>query len=861
MRKRVRWTVEGAVLALGVLAAPVALNAQGDALARGTAALRAGRYDEAINTLSGVASRDAAPTARRLHVRALLEVGRDAEAEAAARRYAADPGTGDALQGTLGDVLAHRGAVRDARAAYERALAQRASDSLEVRVALAALLDEAGDRAAARTHWLRVASAGESGRPSASQWVAIGEAQHRLSRTEPARVRQALRAFAAGEAADGGDPEPRLRAGALFLEKFNAPDARTSFESVLRANPRDPRALLGMARIRQFDGAPGGAALADSALKTNPRLPEAHLLLAGTHLEAEDYTRADAAVRSALAVDSTAPDALTMLAAVRRLQGDAPGFESARRRVLARAPRHAALYATLADLAAKHRQYATAARLGAEGVALDSTSWRSHAVRGINQLRLGHADSARASLERAFAGDPYDVWTKNTLDLLDATRGYRTTRTARFTLLADSTESALLTLYLGELLEDGYDKLSRRYGYRPPPIRMELYRSHADFSVRTVGLAGLGALGVSFGPVLAMDAPSARSAGDFHWGATAWHELAHTFTLGVTDNRVPRWLSEGLSVLEERRARPGWGDGPSPAFLSAWREGRVPPPSRLNDGFVRPAFPQQVILSYYAASLVCEMIERDFGAAAVPALLAAYKQGLGTEAAIARALRLDLPTLDRRFDAYVRERFGRAMEAVAGGTGGQYGRLMVAGDSAARAGRTDVAIAAFTGAKALFPEYAEGESPYWRLAQLYQARGDRARAAAELRELTARNGGHLQAQLALAQLREQLGDTAGAAAALEQAIWIWPYDPQVHARLAAHAERLGDTRKVVRERRAVVALAPVDLADARFQLARALVAAGDRAAAKHEVLRALESAPTFAPAQELLLTLVDGGAR
>jgi len=75
------------------------------------------------------------------------------------------------------------------------------------------------------------------------------------------------------------------------------------------------------------------------------------------------------------------------------------------------------------------------------------------------------------------------------------------------------------------------------------------YRRHADFSVRTVGLAGLGALGVSFGSTLAMDAPSARPPGDFNWGSTAWHELTHAFTLGASGHRVPRWLSEGLSVL------------------------------------------------------------------------------------------------------------------------------------------------------------------------------------------------------------------------------------------------------------------------------------------------------------------------
>ena len=35
--------------------------------------------------------------------------------------------------------------------------------------------------------------------------------------------------------------------------------------------------------------------------------------------------------------------------------------------------------------------------------------------------------------------------------------------------------------------------------------------------------------------------------------------------------------------------------------------------SRMNDGFMHPAYPQQVQFSYYQASLVCELIARDYG--------------------------------------------------------------------------------------------------------------------------------------------------------------------------------------------------------------------------------------------------------
>ena len=146
--------------------------------------------------------------------------------------------------------------------------------------------------------------------------------------------------------------------------------------------------------------------------------------------------------------------------------------------------------------------------------------------------------------------------------------------------------------------------------------------------MRTVGLAGLGALGVCFGPVLAIDSPSAREIGQFNWGSTLWHELAHTVTLGRDGGKVPRWFGEGLSVREERRARPGLGRRRDASSSCApCRRASCCRWATLNNGFVRPTGPDQVAISYYQASLVVEWIEAQRGFPAILELLEAYRDG------------------------------------------------------------------------------------------------------------------------------------------------------------------------------------------------------------------------------------------
>ncbi len=624
-----------------------------------------------------------------------------------------------------------------------------------------------------------------SGTWTAPDHVAAGRAYLLVSAGDANAVRSALRAFDAGAIADSTYDEAVLRASDLLLEKFVAPDATQGYESVLRRRPKSAWALLGMARVMEFTGKGDALGKAREAIAADAGLAPAHLFVATLHLEAERNDSAQAAARRALALDPEALDAWAVIGAVAWIAGDSAAFRAALAAAERVAPKPAAFYVTLSEAAARQRRYADAERFAARALELDPLSVPALGALGTNRLRTGDIAAGRAQIERAFAIDPFNLWHKNTLDLLDVLAGFRTVRLGRFEFVTSAREAEILLPYLSPLLEEAYDKLAARYDYRPEtPVRMEIYSRSADFSVRTVGLTGLGALGVSFGRLLAIDAPSARDPGTFNWGSTSWHELAHTFTLGLSDNRVPRWFSEGASVLEERRARVGWGARASPAYLAALKAGALRPVSQLNDGFVRPRTPAEVGLSYYHASLVCEMIEAEFGPKALGDLLRGWRDGLTNAEVFRRALTLDEATLDKRFDSWLRSRFANARE-------------------------TDL------------PE------------------GD-----AELDPL--------QREVARA---ERVRDDAALMVALERMVWIWPYDAAVHVKLGDAAARAGIVGTAVRERRAVIALGPSDLLGARVELARALLAAGDRAGARREVLGVLEQAPTYEKAQTLLLEL------
>ncbi len=853
--------------------------------------VQGGDYAAGIAAYRSLLARDASWQAAHGLAQALQATGQYQEAASMLRAHIADSITNARqLFTTLGETLRALGEHTQAEDAFQRAVTSGARDRLTARVSLAELRFERGgdERDVAMAtfdEFIDIYNRGEA--RSSADLAAVARAVQYLGRRNPQLFRDALRAYDEAIAADSGNLDARVALGTLFLQKYNGADATHMFQSVLADNPNHPGARLGMALAKHFDGSSEAFGLTERSIEINPNFVAARAFLARLYIDLEDYPRAVAQAERALAVNPQAVDALAMLAAASLLVDDRAGFTRARDRALTTDPEGATFFIALAEVCARNRLYRRAVDFANHAVERDSLAWRGLAVRGLNRLRVAEMAEGRRDLERAFAGDPYDVWTKNTLDLLDVVDGYRTTRSDRFEFVLDPKEADLIALYLEPLAEAAYDSLSAHYGFRPPtPIRVEVYPRHADFSVRTMGLVGLGALGVSFGQVVAMDAPSARPPGQFHWGSTLWHELAHTFHMERSRYRVPRWFTEGLAVFEERRARPGWGDEVTPSFLVAFRQGRLAPVSDLNQGFMRPAYPEQVIFSYYQASLVFEMIEAEQGWDAILRMLDAYRDGASTPQVFRTILDIEPTDLDRRFNRYLERRFAAGLAALRHGNGaadggGGGGAAPPSPEALARRARADTtdflvqlgygrwlfgqgqyqeALPPLERARELFPEYVGPDSPSWYLGRIYQAEGRLDLAARELAGLTARNAKHLPALRSLVEVEEARGpgQDPSVARALEALMHVYPYDIGLHEKLAGVYRTLGEGERAIRERRAVLALEPVDRAGALYQLARELQLGGRPAAARRAVLEALETAPNYQDALDLLVELQAG---
>jgi tetratricopeptide (TPR) repeat protein len=283
-----------------------------------------------------------------------------------------------------------------------------------------------------------------------------------------------------------------------------------------------------------------------------------------------------------------------------------------------------------------------------------------------------------------------------------------------------------------------------------------------------------------------------------------------------------------------------------------------------------------ISLAYFEASLLVDHLVSTYGEPALRQLLRAYGQGLDNEAALKDAYKVSIDQIQAGFDQYLQRNFGalrRALKApelpAQGATTDQLKALVEAnpesytlhvmlGQSLHREGDSVGAIRVLERAAALVPSATGAESPHALIAAIAEEKGDTARAIQALEALVKVDHQDVETARKLAALVAPGGDTARAAVAYERVVALDPFDGAAQANLGRLALQRKDAASAVRAFKVALAAGPADRAAAHLDLAEAYVLSGLLPDAKKQTLYALEIAPSFERAQELLLKLVDG---
>jgi cellulose synthase operon protein C len=797
--------------------------------------------------------------------RAAMAHGRFEEADRLARQRPMDDPDRAAV---LVQLAAARGEHDAARQTLERVVDRDPAGEAALQLGLLHL--HAGRTDDARRRLQVVLRRGESGDGEALFRAARAAHALNLPREANALFRAASRASA--------DPAIEAAWGQLFLEKGNKAEAMQSLKTVLGAAPEWAPAHAALGRVLADENPPAAAASATRALEIDPHLADAHLLLAELDLNNAKWDEARGRIATVLERNPAHLQARSWLAAVAYVRDDPAGFNAEVARILAINPSYADVYRVAGDLAARNYRFEEAVALTRQGLALDPDHTRSHASLGMHLMRTGDEAAARGALERSFEADPYDRVTYNLLMLLDSLDTFVVETSGDLVFKFHPDEAGVMREFAIPLAHEALDALAARYQVEPGgPILIEIFPEHDDFAVRTLGLPGMiGALGACFGRVVIMDSPRAKAPGTFSWQATLWHELAHVITLQLSKQRVPRWLTEGISVHEERQAGRAWGREMEVSFAGALLRGDTLKLDDLNAGFTRP---ETISLAYYQSSLLVDHLVERFGLPALRKLLVTYGEGLEGDEALAAGLGVATADLQGSFDAWVKGRFApltsalrgarrggtdakaadgelEALRAAAAADPGSYGAQVALGRALAGAG-DPAAFEPLERAAALVPMATGEQSPHAVMARLAETLDDIPRAIRAYRAWLAHDHTAVEPARQLAALAARAGDDEAARFAYERVVELDPFDASAHVGAGRLALQRGDLRVAIRQFRAALATGVQDRASAHSDLAEALLLSGRPAEAKKEALASLEIAPMFERAQDLLLKAVE----
>ena len=456
---------------------------------------------------------------------------------------------------------------------------------------------------------------------------------------------------------DGKLLEANVEWGFMLIEKYAVGEAETAFDDVLKIDPNHPDAHAGMARVKleQNYDFRGALEQIQKTLSVHPTHPVALAIRAEMEIDNQEYAAARKTLGQILAVNPTHPVALSMMAATHWLTDDKAGYQQLEKKVLAQNPKFGRFYHIVADFAVKEHRYQEAIKLEEQALKADPEYHDALQAIGTNFLRMGEEQKGLEYLNKAWPKDRFNQRTYNTLNLYDVIdKEYESVPSKSFKFRVPKAERKVIERYLPRTLERAHADMVKRYGFTPKqPTTIELYADPQQYSVRTVGLPNLAALGVCFGQVVTAMSPSN---GNLNWGMILWHELGHVFAIQLSNSRVPRWFTEGLAEYETLIVRKEWRRENDVDIWMAMESGTLPSVAALNTMFTRAQDLQEMVVAYHLSSVAVEFIANRWGFPKIVEALKLFGKGKDTTAVIKAITGLEVAAFDAEFKKHLQKR-------------------------------------------------------------------------------------------------------------------------------------------------------------------------------------------------------------
>lgn len=665
----------------------------------------------------------------------------------------------------------------------------------------------------------------------------------------------------------------------LALDKADFQEAVKSLSVAIELRPGDPRLHVLLARAWAPSDSKQATAALRSALEINPRHVDALLMQAEESIDAEDFDSADTLIEQVFTVNPSEPRAWCLRAAIANLNGRYEREGECRKLALATWQMNPEVDYLIGKILSQHYRFAEAVRYQRRSLHLDPSYLPAKFQLAQDLLRSGQDDEGWSLVDQVAEADKYNVVAFNLKTLQEQLSQFTTLQRDGLIVRMDTRESRIYGERVLELISEARQVLCVKYEHELiEPVTVEIFPRQSDFAIRTFGLpGGAGFLGVCFGSLITANSPASQGNAPTNWESVLWHEFCHVVTLQKTHNRMPRWLSEGISVYEEVERDSSWGQSLTPANKQMLLGEDFVPLSQLSAAFLQPKSGLHLQFAYFESSLAVRYLIDEHGLPLLQKLLVDLGAGVPLVDAMERRYG-QMGKLDEDFQRYAREQANSYLHQtdftpreeladfpMQGGVTELQQWLAVHPQNyfaQRKLAELQIADKDWSAARTaverlleLYPEDAEKGGGLMLMALIAREQGDAASEREALQRIVAISSDDLPALQRLIELNRQAEDWEGLAKAARLMLAAQPLLTTGHAALVEAATHLEHPADGIQSLRALQELQPLDPAGLHFQLAQALTEADRLEEARREVLLALEETPRYRLAQKLLVDI------